>query len=168
MELGLELHASAALGTSVPLHNNRMLCDLLPASRPATSATGDRVHGRSLGCHRFAAPARVQRHRGAGRHVTHAAENDTVVAVAAKCGQRNHLGGATPKLPKGAFSPKQSLGQNYLSDQNYVLKIVNALCDGPDQPATDEVQCIATAADDGSRVLELESSWRGSFVSRSA
>jgi 16S rRNA (adenine1518-N6/adenine1519-N6)-dimethyltransferase len=63
-------------------------------------------------------------------------------------------GGATPKLPKGAFSPKQSLGQNYLSDQNYVLKIVNALCDGPDQPATDEVQCIA-AADDGSRVLEL-------------
>jgi len=29
-------------------------------------------------------------------------------------------------LPPGAFKPKQSLGQNFLSDQNYVMKIVNA------------------------------------------
>ena len=32
-----------------------------------------------------------------------------------------------PKLPSGAFRPKQSLGQNYLQDQNYVLKITNEL-----------------------------------------
>lgn len=36
-------------------------------------------------------------------------------------------------LPPGEFKPKQSLGQNYLSDQNYVLKIVNAF-------STDEVE----------------------------
>ena len=29
-------------------------------------------------------------------------------------------------LPPGAFRPKQSLGQNFLSDQNYVKKIVKA------------------------------------------
>jgi len=43
-------------------------------------------------------------------------------------------------LPTGAFKPKQSLGQNFLSDQNYVLKIVNALTDDSEQ---------------GSRVVEL-------------
>ena len=32
-------------------------------------------------------------------------------------------------LPPGQFKPKQSLGQNFLSDQNYVLKIVDALQD---------------------------------------
>eukprot|EP01041_Mallomonas_annulata_P003998 gene3998-7968_t len=32
-------------------------------------------------------------------------------------------------LPPGEFRPKQSLGQNFLSDQNYVNKIVNALSD---------------------------------------
>ena len=32
-------------------------------------------------------------------------------------------------LPPGEFRPKQSLGQNFLSDQNYVLKIVNELKD---------------------------------------
>ena len=35
-----------------------------------------------------------------------------------------------PKLPKGAFRPKQSLGQNYLQDPNYAARIVDALqCD---------------------------------------
>jgi hypothetical protein len=29
-------------------------------------------------------------------------------------------------LPPGEFKPKQSLGQNFLSDQNYVLKIVDS------------------------------------------
>ena len=29
-------------------------------------------------------------------------------------------------LPTGEYRPKQSLGQNFLSDQNYVMKIVNA------------------------------------------
>ena len=32
-------------------------------------------------------------------------------------------------LPPGAFRPKQSLGQNFLSDQNYVVKICDALRD---------------------------------------
>lgn len=32
-------------------------------------------------------------------------------------------------LPPGEFRPKQSLGQNFLSDQNYVLKIVDAFSD---------------------------------------
>ena len=35
-----------------------------------------------------------------------------------------------PKLPKGQFRPKQSLGQNYLQDPNYAARIVDALqCD---------------------------------------
>lgn len=34
-----------------------------------------------------------------------------------------------PTLPSQEFRPKQSLGQNFLSDQNYVLKICNALVD---------------------------------------
>lgn len=33
-------------------------------------------------------------------------------------------------LPAGKFKPKQSLGQNFLSDQNYVLKICDAFNDG--------------------------------------
>lgn len=32
-------------------------------------------------------------------------------------------------LPPGQFRPKQSLGQNFLSDQNYVLKIVDSFND---------------------------------------
>ena len=32
-------------------------------------------------------------------------------------------------LPPGQFRPKQSLGQNFLSDQNYVIKICDALVD---------------------------------------
>jgi len=32
-------------------------------------------------------------------------------------------------LPPGAFKPKQSLGQNFLSDQNYVIKICDAFTD---------------------------------------
>ena len=43
-------------------------------------------------------------------------------------------------LPPGEFRPKQSLGQNFLSDQNYVLKLVNRLED---------------SSKDGSRVVEL-------------
>ena len=34
-----------------------------------------------------------------------------------------------PTLPSGTFRPKQSLGQNYLSDQNYATKIVDSLGD---------------------------------------
>eukprot|EP01038_Epipyxis_sp_PR26KG_P016707 gene16707-22854_t len=35
-------------------------------------------------------------------------------------------------LPPGEFKPKQSLGQNFLTDQNYVLKIVNSFSDSID------------------------------------
>jgi len=39
-------------------------------------------------------------------------------------------GGDRPfTLPPGQFRPKQSLGQNFLSDQNYVMKIVDAFTD---------------------------------------
>mmetsp|Transcript_2053 Transcript_2053/g.4324 ORF Transcript_2053/g.4324 Transcript_2053/m.4324 type:complete len:438 (+) Transcript_2053:242-1555(+) len=43
-------------------------------------------------------------------------------------------------LPPGEFRPKQSLGQNYLSDQNYVLKICDAFSD---------------SSEEGSRVVEI-------------
>lgn len=36
-------------------------------------------------------------------------------------------------LPPGLHKPKQSLGQNYLSDQNYVVKICDAFKDDSDQ-----------------------------------
>ena len=43
-------------------------------------------------------------------------------------------------LPAGQFKPKQSLGQNFLSDQNYVLKICDAFKD---------------ESSDGHRVVEI-------------
>jgi|MDTB01.2.fsa_nt_gb 16S rRNA (adenine1518-N6/adenine1519-N6)-dimethyltransferase len=36
-------------------------------------------------------------------------------------------------LPPGQFKPKQSLGQNFLSDQNYVMKIIDAFEDDSDE-----------------------------------
>lgn len=45
-------------------------------------------------------------------------------------------------LPPGEFAPKQSLGQNFLSDQNYVRKIVEALV-------------IDTDHGNGTRVVEI-------------
>jgi len=36
-------------------------------------------------------------------------------------------------LPPGLFRPKQSLGQNYLSDQNYVLKICDTFSDSSEE-----------------------------------
>ena len=41
-----------------------------------------------------------------------------------------------PTLPSGKFRPKQSLGQNYLSDQNYAAKIANSVVDGSPQGET--------------------------------
>ena len=43
-------------------------------------------------------------------------------------------------LPPGQFKPKQSLGQNFLSDQNYVMKIIDSFTDD---------------SDDGCRVVEV-------------
>lgn len=52
-------------------------------------------------------------------------------------------------LPPGEFRPKQSLGQNYLSDQNYVRKIVDAFIE--------ERNKLSSCANDvdGHRVLEI-------------
>lgn len=36
---------------------------------------------------------------------------------------------APPRLAAGEFKPKQSLGQNFLTDPNYILKIVRSLND---------------------------------------
>lgn len=58
------------------------------------------------------------------------------------------------KTPKVAFAPKQSLGQNYLSDQNYVLKICNAVNEGKEVTTLEEVAAIV-AEDRGARVVEL-------------
>jgi hypothetical protein len=41
---------------------------------------------------------------------------------------------APPRLAAGEFKPKQSLGQNFLTDPNYILKIVRSLND--DSPGT--------------------------------
>jgi hypothetical protein len=45
-------------------------------------------------------------------------------------------------LPPGAFKPKQSLGQNFLSDQNYVMKIIDSFKESADSKQ-------------GSRVVEV-------------
>ena len=60
--------------------------------------------------------------------------------------------GQTPTLPSEGFKPKQSLGQNYLSDQNYVLKIVNCL---RGETGKDDCPTKLTQIDDGARVVEL-------------
>jgi hypothetical protein len=60
-------------------------------------------------------------------------------------------------IPKGEFRPKQSLGQNFLSDQNYVQKIVNVFKDDS------EVSCESVTLNsglildtqNGCRVIEL-------------
>jgi 16S rRNA (adenine1518-N6/adenine1519-N6)-dimethyltransferase len=60
------------------------------------------------------------------------------------------LDGKTPKL---GFKPKQSLGQNYLNDQNYVLKICNAIVEGNKKVKTSIEELISIKQ--GSRVVEL-------------
>lgn len=63
--------------------------------------------------------------------------------------------GQTPSLPADEFRPKQSLGQNYLSDQNYVLKIVNAVTNPSASPETGVCPVDITKAAEGARVVEL-------------
>jgi hypothetical protein len=81
--------------------------------------------------------------------------DDTVVDSSEASSSANSAGteldGVTPKV---AFRPKQSLGQNYLSDQNYVLKICNALGDGG--PPAGRAEALEIASDNnGQRVVEL-------------
>lgn len=52
-------------------------------------------------------------------------------------------------LPPGQFRPKQSLGQNYLSDQNYVTKIVESFLEHR------KIVCPDVAEDGGERVVEI-------------
>jgi 16S rRNA A1518/A1519 N6-dimethyltransferase RsmA/KsgA/DIM1 with predicted DNA glycosylase/AP lyase activity len=54
-----------------------------------------------------------------------------------------------------AFRPKQSLGQNYLSDQNYVLKICNALAQGGDNADGRQDASDIAADRGGARVIEV-------------
>jgi len=66
-------------------------------------------------------------------------------SLARRCGPLAAAAGEPdrpPTLPAGSFRPKQSLGQNYLSDANYAAKIVNALAP-------------ADAGEGGARVVEL-------------
>lgn len=50
-----------------------------------------------------------------------------VTAAVATAGSKAGAAADRPfSLPPGEFRPKQSLGQNFLSDQNYVMKIVRA------------------------------------------
>ena len=52
-------------------------------------------------------------------------------------------------LPPGEFKPKQSLGQNFLSDQNYVLKIVDSFRDSL------RAGKFSSEDDGGRRVVEI-------------
>jgi len=56
-------------------------------------------------------------------------------------------------LPPGEFAPKQSLGQNFLSDQNYVRKIVEALVIDSDHGNGTRVVEIGPGAGALTRVL---------------
>ena len=56
-------------------------------------------------------------------------------------------------LPPGEFAPKQSLGQNFLSDQNYVRKIVEALVIDSDHGEGTRVVEIGPGAGALTRVL---------------
>jgi hypothetical protein len=61
-------------------------------------------------------------------------------------------------LPPGEYKPKQSLGQNFLSDQNYVLKICDALKVSPDSPSSGSGSSSSSSSSNfssGSRVFEL-------------
>lgn len=63
--------------------------------------------------------------------------------------QRLHEPDRPFTLPPGEFRPKQSLGQNYLSDQNFVKKIIKHFQDQREEVSP------ADANDKGHRVVEI-------------
>ena len=66
--------------------------------------------------------------RGAGLRMLAALGAARALVLPRRCAARSLTRYATdtergaPKLPKGAFRPKQSLGQNYLQDPNYAVQ----------------------------------------------
>ena len=66
--------------------------------------------------------------RGAGLRMLAALGAARALVLPRRCAARSLVRYATetergaPKLPKGAFRPKQSLGQNYLQDPNYAVQ----------------------------------------------
>ena len=66
--------------------------------------------------------------RGAGLRMLAALGAARALQHAGRCARSITRRAATetergaPKLPKGAFRPKQSLGQNYLQDPNYAVQ----------------------------------------------
>ena len=66
--------------------------------------------------------------RGAGLRMLAALGAARALVLPRRCAARSLVRYATetergaPKLPKGAFRPKQSLGQNYLQDPNYAAR----------------------------------------------
>jgi len=50
-------------------------------------------------------------------------------AVSDSTESKSNTHNKAPTLPSQEFRPKQSLGQNYLSDMNYIMKIVDVLID---------------------------------------
>jgi Ribosomal RNA adenine dimethylase len=88
-------------------------------------------------------------------HQSHSSRAAAVqqTATSEEAGAGNGL--RPPTLPAGEFRPKQSLGQNFLSDQNYVMKICNSFRDnseggrgvvelGPGAGALTQVSAIAS------------------------
>ena len=67
--------------------------------------------------------------RGAGLRMLAALGAARALVLPRRCAARSLARYATetergaPKLPKGAFRPKQSLGQNYLQDPNYAVQL---------------------------------------------
>ena len=67
--------------------------------------------------------------RGAGLRMLAALGAARALVLPRRCATRLTRRAATetergaPKLPKGAFRPKQSLGQNYLQDPNYAVQL---------------------------------------------
>ena len=66
--------------------------------------------------------------RGAGLRMLAALGAARALVLPRRCAARSLVRYATetergaPKLPKGQFRPKQSLGQNYLQDPNYAVQ----------------------------------------------
>ena len=66
--------------------------------------------------------------RGTGLRMLAALGAARALVLPRRCAARSLVRYATdtergaPKLPKGAFRPKQSLGQNYLQDPNYAVR----------------------------------------------
>jgi Ribosomal RNA adenine dimethylase len=94
------------------------------------------------------------RHAHRTAHHSHSSRTAAVQQTATSEEASSGNGLRPPTLPAGEFRPKQSLGQNFLSDQNYVMKICNSFRDnseggrgvvelGPGAGALTQVSAVA-------------------------